>query len=74
MARLLDLIRQQGQPNRLAVIYSTELQAAHELRRDLSDLIPEEDIIVSRFSPTLGAYVGPNALGVAISLPVDSPG
>ena len=77
-ARALDrlgaLVRQQGPPERLAVIYSTEPQAARDLCQSFSDLAAQEEIILARFSPVLGTYVGPNALGVALSLPADPSG
>jgi fatty acid-binding protein DegV len=71
LARLGELVRQQGTPDRLAVIYSTEPEAAQELCQTLSDLAPQDQIILTRFSPVLGAYVGPNALGVAVYVPND---
>jgi DegV family protein with EDD domain len=66
MARLLELARQLAPAERVAVIYSTEEEAAHHLRRNLADLAPEEEIIMARFGPTLGTYVGPGALGIAL--------
>ena len=69
LERLNALVRQQGPPERLAVIYSTEPRAAQDLCKMFSDLAPQEEIILARFSPLLGTYVGPNALGVAMSLP-----
>ena len=67
LARLLELAKQLGPAQRVAVIYSTEEEAARHLRRDLTDLAPEEDIIIARFGPTLGTYVGPGALGIALT-------
>jgi fatty acid-binding protein DegV len=69
--RLGELVRQQGKPERLAVIYSTEPGAAQDLCRSLSDLAPLDQITLARFSPVLGTYVGPNALGVAVYVPDD---
>lgn len=66
MARLLELARQLGPAERVAVIYSTEEEDARHLRRNLADLAPEEEIIMARFGPTLGTYVGPGALGIAL--------
>ena len=65
--RMVELLRELGPLGHLAVIYSTEPDQAAELRRRLSDLLPEEEIIISRFGPTLGTYVGPQALGVALT-------
>ena len=66
--RLNELVSQQGQLDRLAVIYSTDAAAAQKLRDSLANLAQPEDIILTRFSPLLGTYVGPNALGAAYSL------
>jgi len=67
LARLLELAKQLGPAKRVAVIYSTEEEEARHLRRNLTDLAPEEDIIMARFGPTLGTYVGPGALGIALT-------
>ena len=67
LARLLELAKQLGPAKRVAVIYSTEEEGARHLRRNLTDLAPEEDIIMARFGPTLGTYVGPGALGIALT-------
>ena len=66
MTRLLELAGALGPAERVAVIYSTDEEGAHHLRRNLTDLAPEEDIIMVRFGPTLGTYVGPGALGIAL--------
>ena len=67
MQRLADLTREQGPAARLGIIYSTDEQWAADLRDSLSDLAPAEQIITSRFGPALGVYVGPRAVGVAIT-------
>ena len=67
LARLLDLAKQLGPAERVAVIYSTGEEEARHLRHDLTSLAPEEDIIMARFGPTLGTYVGPGALGIALT-------
>ena len=67
LARLLVLAKQLGPAERVAVIYSTEEEGARHLRRNLADLAPEEDIITARFGPALGTYVGPGALGIALT-------
>ena len=67
MRRLIELTREKGQPVRLGVIYSTEQEWATEIRSSLSDLFPEEQIVTARFGPALGTYVGPRAVGVALT-------
>ena len=68
MRRLIELTREKGQPVRLGVIYSTEQEWATEIRSSLSDLLPEEEIVTARFGPALGTYVGPRAVGVALTV------
>ena len=67
LPRLIELVSRNAPLERIAVIYSTDLQAAERLQNDLTGLADAEDIAVARFSPALGVYVGPNALGIAFS-------
>ena len=64
--RLAELAREYSPLQQVGVIYSTESERAVDLKRRLSDLIPEEEIVTSRFGATLGTYVGPKAVGVAL--------
>ncbi len=65
--RLIELVSQEGQLDRLAVIYSTGEEAAQRLRHTLAGMDLAEEVILARFGPALGAHVGPNAVGVAFS-------
>lgn len=65
--RLLELVRELAPVRQLAVIHNTEPEQAEDLRQRLSDLLPEDQVLISRFGPTLGTYLGPNALGVALT-------
>ena len=67
LERLIELVSQKAPLERVAIIYSTDLQAPVWLRTALSGLADREDIAVARFSPALGVYVGPNALGIAFT-------
>ena len=67
MTRLLELSKRLGPAQRVAVIYSTEEEGALYLRRHLVGLAPEHEIIMARFGPALGTYVGPGALGIAVT-------
>lgn len=67
LRRLLDLAHRAAPLTRLAVIHSTEPLIAQGLKYELSDLLPEEQIISARFGATLGAYIGPGAVGVALT-------
>ena len=65
--RLVELLQELSPVRQLAVMYSTEPEQAADLRSRLSNLLPEEQMITSRFGPTLGTYIGPKALGVALT-------
>ena len=65
--RLVELVRDLAPVRQLAVIYSTEPEQAEALRRRLAALLPEDQIITSRFGPVVGTYLGPGALGVALT-------
>ena len=67
MRRLAELTRERAPVARLGVVYSTDEQWANDLRSSLSDLVPAEQIITTRFGPALGTYVGPRAVGVAVT-------
>ena len=65
--RLVELAQDLAPVQRLAVIYSTDPERMATLKRDLNGLLPADQIIEARFGSTLGTYIGPDALGVAIT-------
>ncbi len=65
--RLLELAHQSAPLRQLAVIYSTEPEVAVELRRGLTDLLPEDQIVTARYGAVLGTYIGPKAVGLALT-------
>jgi DegV family protein with EDD domain len=67
MRRLVELAREKGPAARLGIAYSTDEAWAAELRGSLSDLVPEDKLLTLRFGPALGTYVGPRAVGVALT-------
>lgn len=67
LRRLVDLVQQLAPVKQLAVIYSTEKDQAEALKIKLSGSLPPETMVVTRFGPTLGTYIGPKALGVALT-------
>lgn len=66
LRRLVELVQQLAPIKGLAVIYSTEPEEAEALKSRLSPLLPTDNIVVARFGPTLGTYIGPGGLGVAL--------
>ncbi len=65
--RLVELANEMSPLRLLAVIHSTEPEQAEGLRSRLSGLVPSDDIVIARFGPTLGTYIGPKALGIAFT-------
>ena len=67
MRRLVELAQELAPVRRLAVIYSTDPDRMAELKQGLTGILPADQIIESRFGSTLGTYIGPDALGVAVT-------
>ena len=67
MRRLVELAHDLAPVRRLAVIYSTDRERMEALKQDLTSLLPADQIIEARFGSTLGTYIGPDALGVAVT-------
>ena len=67
MRRLVELASELGPVRRLAVIHSTDAERMAVLKQELTGLLPADQIIEARFGSTLGTYIGPDALGVAIT-------
>ena len=67
LRRLVELAQDLGPVRRLSVIHSTDPQRMGALKQELTGLLPADQIIEARFGSTLGTYIGPDALGVAIT-------
>ena len=65
--RLVELAKELGPVRRMAVIHSTDAERMAVLKQELTGLLPADQIIEARFGSTLGTYIGPDALGVAIT-------
>jgi len=65
--RLVELVKELGPVRRMAVIHSTDAERMAVLKQELIGLLPADQIIEARFGSTLGTYIGPDALGVAIT-------
>jgi DegV family protein with EDD domain len=66
-SRLVQLVRDLAPIRQINISYSTDRVQALGLRAELAELVSPEYLIESRFGPVLGTYVGPNALGVAVT-------
>ncbi len=67
LPRLVELAEQLAPLDQLAVVYSTQPEEAQSLKTRLAALVPLDEIVVARFGPALGAYVGPGGVGVALA-------
>ena len=65
--RIIEIARGLAPVRQVNVSYSTDRVQALALRAELAELVGPEHLIESRFGPVLGTYVGPNALGVAVT-------
>ena len=64
LQRLLDMVHALGPVARLSVLYSTGGDEAEAFRDRLGGLMPADRVVMARFGPVVGAYLGPGALGV----------
>ncbi len=51
----------------VGVVYSTTPDEARELSRRIGERVPQERLHTAQFGPVLGTYVGPGAIGVAMT-------
>ena len=65
--RLVELAQTLAPIRQINISYSTDRVQALGIRAQLAELVPPEYLVESRFGPVLGTYVGPNALGVAVT-------
>jgi DegV family protein with EDD domain len=69
--RAVALILQQmekqvgGRPMRAAVLHADALREAEELRQSVADRFDCAELLISEFTPVMGAHTGPGLLGVA---------
>lgn len=66
LERLEALIAAYDNIEEMGIVYSTGREEAEALARSLEARLPRERILMGRFGPVLGTYVGPGALGVAL--------
>ncbi|MEE9199411.1 MAG: DegV family protein [Dehalococcoidia bacterium] len=51
----------------VGVVYSTTPDEARELSRRIGERVPQERLHTAQFGPVLGTYVGPGAIGIAMT-------
>lgn len=64
--RLVELTVGHSPLEALAVIHSNTPEYAEALVERVAECLPGERIIVGRFGPVMGTYLGPGALGIAL--------
>ena len=65
--RLVTELQQAGDIAYAGVAHSTTPDEAQDLSRRLRGHVPQENFFITRFGPVLGTYVGPGAIGVAMT-------
>ena len=66
LQKLVEIMRGLAPAKHLAVLHSTTPDDAEALRGRLGDVAPQEGIVMARFGPVVGTYLGPGALGVSL--------
>ena len=67
LARMKEQVRKFAPVDSLAVMHSTTPHVAREVADDLRDMLPRgSEPYIARFSPALGVYAGPGAIGIAL--------
>jgi DegV family protein with EDD domain len=64
--RLVELASALAPAQGLSVLHSTTPAEAETLKERLSGLAPSGELVMSRFGPVVGTYLGPGALGVTL--------
>jgi DegV family protein with EDD domain len=64
MARMYELMEERLPAESIALLYSTDGQAAQQLADRLQSAFPRQQVYLAQFGPVLGTYLGPNSLGV----------
>lgn len=64
--RLLEMLRDVGKLERVAIVHTNAPERVAELRAQAGALLPEGDILVMDITPVIGAHIGPGAFGFAV--------
>jgi DegV family protein with EDD domain len=64
--RLLEMLRDVGEIERIAIVHTHALERVTELRERAAHLLPEGNIMAMDITPVIGAHIGPGAVGFAI--------
>lgn len=61
-AKLVDVLREEGELDRAAVIHIQDEQAAHDFKEQARDILPENTLIIG-VKPTSGIHLGVHSVG-----------
>jgi DegV family protein with EDD domain len=63
--RLYQLLKEGLPAKEIGVMYSTEAEEAEKLVAHLRELLPQQQVYLTRFGPALGTHMGPGCLATA---------
>jgi DegV family protein with EDD domain len=64
LARLVELVKQEGEIEAAAIMHSTVPDLAQELKRQIQEVVGESvDVKIGEIGPVVGTYGGPGAVG-----------
>ena len=63
---LVDLAHEAAPLDRLAIMHTNNPQGAQRLLAALTDVHPDNEIVMVEVTPVIGVHVGPNGLGLAV--------
>ena len=66
LAKMEQIARELAPLKDLCIAHSTTPEDAEALHQQLGGLMSKEEIMMCRFGPVLGTYLGPGALGMAV--------
>ena len=66
MQRVLEMLRDVGELERIAIVHTHSPERVAELRALAGHLLPEGDILSMDITPVIGAHIGPGAVGFAV--------
>jgi len=64
--RLLEMLRDVGALERVAIVHTHAPDRVTELRARAAHLLPVGDILTADITPVIGAHIGPGAVGFAV--------
>jgi fatty acid-binding protein DegV len=61
---MVKLVRDVAPLDRLAILYASDIDSAHQLSEQVKDFAPVETVFV-RINPAIGTHIGPSGLGLS---------